>query len=46
VLSCAVLCAAPLKGVVGAFRPENIGRIVKAMGPKMTSQILNMLGEW
>lgn len=34
-----------LQGVVGAFRPENIGRIVKAMGPKLTSQILNVLGE-
>jgi hypothetical protein len=33
-----------LQGIVGAFRPENIGRIVKAMGPKVTSQILNVLG--
>lgn len=35
-----------MQGVVGAFRPENIGRIVKAMGPKLTSQILNVLGEF
>lgn len=39
------MCAVVLQGIVGAFRPENIGRIVKAMGPKMTSQILNVLGE-
>ena len=41
-----VCVAAAFQGVVGAFRPENIGRIVKAMGPKLTSQILNVLGEW
>lgn len=34
-----------LQGVVNALRPENIGRIVKAMGPKLTSNILNILGE-
>jgi hypothetical protein len=37
-------CCPSLQGIVGAFRPENIGRIVKAMGPKLTSQILNVLG--
>lgn len=34
-----------VQGIVGAFRPENIGRIVKVMGPKLTSNILNILGE-
>jgi hypothetical protein len=42
VVAAAAACA---QGIVGAFRPENIGRIVKAMGPKLTSNILNVLGE-
>lgn len=34
------------KGVVNALRPETIGRIVKGMGPGLTSRILGVLGEW
>jgi hypothetical protein len=33
------------KGIVDALSPAMIGRIVKTMGPGMTSRILNVLGE-